>query len=504
MPQAKFKGLSSARIRLRQPLLAQILPFTGHGQKCGFVLRTVSSVLPEPLAFYAAAAIMSMSTMSDKGDDPTPHQPTTPPVVPLGERVLEQLGACQDEAALWGQLRQVLADWLPHDALLVGPLDPADPAQFQVRDQQGFQAGTWLDKLPLNEMIDPWERTTGAVRIDDVQATSQRLAESFIRTGLRSLLFVPLGDEDTPQGVVVLAARQPGAFTHVTPAEIDHLRRLLAIPLRNIGCLNQNQLIVARLQAQVAEHERRWAQLREHKNKLLGILAHQLRTPLTSIKGFTQLLARREASGALESTTRYTETVLRQVDRLSQAVNNLLDLEQMESALLDTRRRPLDLAALLQALRSDVLVTGVAQTHPLTWPAPNGTAWVQADEEQLRAALLLLLQRAAHRAPPGHPVVVTLTNPPPASGSPPAALQLRIAGGEPAKAAPVLNTLLSELDLRTVETAVSAPASDLMLYRAQQLLQAGGATLAFQRDSATTVCYTVSFTPLAGEDALAR
>ena len=54
-------------------------------------------------------------------------------------------------------------------------------------------------------------------------------------------------------------------------------------------------------------------------------LAHTLRSPLTSIKGYTSSLLRTDVSWSEELEREFLETIDREADRLNQAVNDLLD-----------------------------------------------------------------------------------------------------------------------------------------------------------------------------------
>ena len=67
----------------------------------------------------------------------------------------------------------------------------------------------------------------------------------------------------------------------------------------------------------------------EMKNELISIVSHELRTPLASVLGFIEILLHRELSQ--EKQKKYMETINKEAHRLSNLINDFLDLQRMES-----------------------------------------------------------------------------------------------------------------------------------------------------------------------------
>src|SRR5262245_38747555 len=89
----------------------------------------------------------------------------------------------------------------------------------------------------------------------------------------------------------------------------------------------------------------------EHlQDAFLSLVAHELKTPLTVIKGNSQLLLRRQARGQLELGDGDAQTlrlIEEKTNYLGGLVNELLDLSRMESGQLELHPESMDLAALL-------------------------------------------------------------------------------------------------------------------------------------------------------------
>ena len=89
------------------------------------------------------------------------------------------------------------------------------------------------------------------------------------------------------------------------------------------------------------------------RDRFISIASHELKTPLTSIKGMAQLLLRAHASGRLDLDRlgRQLGTIDTQAERLQELIDDLLDISRIQSGRLELRREPADLVEIV----SDVI-----------------------------------------------------------------------------------------------------------------------------------------------------
>jgi two-component system sensor histidine kinase ResE len=147
----------------------------------------------------------------------------------------------------------------------------------------------------------------------------------------------------------------------------------------------------------------------QEKSDFLSAAAHDLKSPLTTIKGFTQILLRRLARGTMdpERTREDLEQIVRTVTQMSRLISELLDATRVESGrALELQRSPIDLEALLNAL---------ADVHRQTSPDHSITVDVTAgdlvgvwDGERLERALDNILTNAIKYSLDGSTVAVTV------------------------------------------------------------------------------------------------
>jgi PAS domain S-box-containing protein len=101
------------------------------------------------------------------------------------------------------------------------------------------------------------------------------------------------------------------------------------------------------------------------KDDFVGTVSHELRTPLTAIKGFIELVADGDAGPVTETQREFLQTAARNSDKLGVLINDLIDMNLIESNRLELRVKPLDLASVLADVRSTFRV--MAQSKGLAF-----------------------------------------------------------------------------------------------------------------------------------------
>jgi PAS domain S-box-containing protein len=166
----------------------------------------------------------------------------------------------------------------------------------------------------------------------------------------------------------------------------------------------REQLI--REQAARAEAERE----RERREQFLASAAHDLRTPLTAIRGMVQLLERRLGRGAVIPADELSAT-LAQVGRsartMTQLVDELLDVTRMQmNSSFNLNRRPTDLRALVEQVVADH--RAVSERHEIVVESPASEVTGSWDAARLERVVANLLTNAIKYSPRGGRVTVSL------------------------------------------------------------------------------------------------
>ncbi len=160
------------------------------------------------------------------------------------------------------------------------------------------------------------------------------------------------------------------------------------------------------LQRARVELEEQNAQLRESerlKSDLVNTVSHELRTPLSGVLGFTKLLLTREFDS--ETRRHYLGIVDAQARRLSQLIDDFLDVRTIEEGRFERTRDLVDLGTVLRD--EATLYSLQSESHELALDLPDTPLPVMGNADRLRQVIGNLLSNAIKYSPQGGLVEVT-------------------------------------------------------------------------------------------------
>ncbi len=158
------------------------------------------------------------------------------------------------------------------------------------------------------------------------------------------------------------------------------------------------------LEALIEERTRELVEANAAKDEFLSLASHELKTPLTSLKGMVQLLRRRnERKGGVEQTE--LAHMERSIRRMEILVDDLLNTSLLDTGMFALHLRRCDMVKLCHHILEEHII-GTDLTVTLT--APSGPMEVEMDVDRMSQVLLNLLSNARKYSPPGAPISLTL------------------------------------------------------------------------------------------------
>ncbi|HEX6085241.1 MAG TPA: ATP-binding protein [Thermoanaerobaculia bacterium] len=213
---------------------------------------------------------------------------------------------------------------------------------------------------------------------------------------LASLLVLPLRTRREMIGALVIAANDPDrAMTDDKLPLAEVLSERAALAIEN-----------AKLYTEQVEARRKVEDLSRLKDEFLSIASHELRTPVTSIKGYTQLAKMLIKEGDLNTSEEYLDIALDQIDRMSRLILELLDVSRIETGRLEIRK---------EGIGWPQFVRDVVHRHHTAVSdrrfhvsVPDESKIVTGDRDRLEQVLGNLLENAVKYSPDGSDVTVTV------------------------------------------------------------------------------------------------
>ena len=165
----------------------------------------------------------------------------------------------------------------------------------------------------------------------------------------------------------------------------------------------EDQLNLAREEALHAQRTAREAEQR--KNDLVVYLAHDLKTPLTSVIGYLTLL-RDEPQISPELRARYTGIALEKAERLEDLINEFFDITRFNLSHLELEKQTVDLSRMLQQVVSEFEPMLAEEQLTCTLDLPARMDY-PCDPDKLARVFDNLLRNACHYSTPGTNVQIS-------------------------------------------------------------------------------------------------
>ena len=169
--------------------------------------------------------------------------------------------------------------------------------------------------------------------------------------------------------------------------------------------LDSNGLILGTVS--VLQDRTNFKPLDRAKDEFLSVVAHEIRNPLTALRGNLQLLERRVRRNGREDADdeiKRLRTVIEQVDRIAELVSRMLDISRADLGKLDISTSETDASILVQSVVNQVSGADASRDFRVTAPQHLSVNW---DETRIQQVLTNLLTNAMRYAPDG-PIEVAL------------------------------------------------------------------------------------------------
>jgi PAS domain S-box-containing protein len=142
------------------------------------------------------------------------------------------------------------------------------------------------------------------------------------------------------------AANRPEELVLVFRDITEEHRSSLEIERKNIE--------MAKMNSELIRSNQELKRVSELKTNFLSIASHELKTPLTSIKGYSEIIIENMSELLDPAVRRMVESVNRAADRLHRVIDNMLDVTRIEQKRLRLRPEVLDLRAIARDCISDL------------------------------------------------------------------------------------------------------------------------------------------------------
>ncbi|WP_162996536.1 PAS domain S-box protein [Mucilaginibacter celer] len=247
--------------------------------------------------------------------------------------------------------------------------------------------------MPRNTAVfHPTFSGEGTVRVDDITKDARygKNAPHFGKPEghlpVVSYLAVPVrAKSGSVIGGLFFGHPQPGMFTQEHEQLVEAVAAQAAVALDN-----------AKLYEDIK-------QLNEKKDEFIGLASHELRTPVTSLKGYLQIIARNLAADEKNKTL--ANKALDQVGKLTTLISDLLDVTKIQTGKLPFTYADFDVVEMLADLREILQQTN--PSHRLILNLPPDGLLINGDSQRIEQVVINLVTNAVKYSPKANEVIIT-------------------------------------------------------------------------------------------------
>jgi len=147
-------------------------------------------------------------------------------------------------------------------------------------------------------------------------------------------------------------------------------------------------------------------QAERRKDEFISMTSHELKTPVTSLKGFTNVLQRRLVKQGDEQGQQYLARIDAQLNKLTKLINDLLDISRMQAGKLALEMGPFELDELVRETVENV--QAATSTHQIVIEG-SVEGQVLGDKDRLEQVFVNLLSNAIKYSPQAEKIIVHLS-----------------------------------------------------------------------------------------------
>lgn len=149
-------------------------------------------------------------------------------------------------------------------------------------------------------------------------------------------------------------------------------------------------------------------EIAQAKNEFVSIVAHELRTPMTSIKGYTDLILQGAVGEVNDGQRHFLDIVKSNVDRLSELVSDLLDTARIDAGRIKLEPEQVQIADIVHEVCDSIAETLRERELSLTIDEAPSVPIISADRNRAIQILTNLLSNAYRYTPSGGEITISV------------------------------------------------------------------------------------------------
>jgi signal transduction histidine kinase/low affinity Fe/Cu permease len=217
-------------------------------------------------------------------------------------------------------------------------------------------------------------------------------------------MVVQLSVRHQPVGLLLLGAKRSGRHYDAKDARLlGAVANELSVALQNSLRFQEIQVFNTTLQQRIGDatkelraSNRQLQKLDEAKDEFVSMASHQLRTPLTSVKGYIDMVLQGDAGKITPMQHQLLSEAFTSSERMVHLINDFLNVSRLQTGKFMLDRRPIDLAKVVGQEVDALRTTAGSRELQLQYHPPSRMPVLYLDEGKLRQVVMNFIDNAIY------------------------------------------------------------------------------------------------------------
>lgn len=269
-----------------------------------------------------------------------------------------------------------------------------------------YKDANWLDAHLGNSISEPKVLTL----LDEDDELLRKMMVSH-----RIAIILPLQRQGVKMGYLFLGEHKRSRYTPRDIRVIWSLADELAIAIQNALTVEQIKELNAHLEQRIdfATKELRHSnaqlqKLDEAKDDFISMASHQLRTPLTSIKGYISMMMEGDIGNITPEQYKILNEAFMSSERMVQLIGDFLNVSRLQTGKFVIEKHPVDLARLVQEQVDSLTQTAATRGMKFIYKLPKNIPKLELDENKIQQVVMNFSDNALYYSKENSKITVTL------------------------------------------------------------------------------------------------
>lgn len=275
-----------------------------------------------------------------------------------------------------------------------------------------------LDMKAAHAKLSASKKYPNVIVTDELDSDAHGLKRMLSKNDIAIVARLGTQDHTRELGHLILGYKKSGnPYTALDVSVIETVANELVIAIQNALRFQEIEEFNKTLQQKVDDKTRslqhandKLRKMDQTKDDFISMASHQLRTPLTSVKGYVSMVLDGDV-GALNRKQRdYLNQVFVSSQRMSYLISDLLNVSRLRTGKFIIDRNPCNLANVIHEEVTQLIETAKARDLNLIYHQPEHFPMLMLDEMKMRQVIMNFIDNAIYYTPSGGSITVTLAD----------------------------------------------------------------------------------------------